>query len=644
MAETEKMSAEDRIDRAKRNYGICRNHVTDWKKEALECIDFVNSHQWSEEDIAKLADEKRPAVVFNLVGPYVDAVVGTEIQNRESIRFTPREVGDSAPSEILDNVIKWVRDTADSEFEESNSFRDACITGVGATETRMSYDEDPDGIPMEDRCDSIEFAWPPTSTKRNLLDTPYLFRTRRISREVADELFPDFDGTWAENALGFKAGGEDEIRAYHESAADNYRDQKSDTQRGARDNVLLVEWQYFTREKYYRVAFQGSDKIVDIEPSMYDEIEAELTESGARITESYRRRYYRSYYNGDDEIEHKPLDAGHPGFTYKFVTGRYDRRTGGFYGLVRSMKDPQNWTNKFFSNILHIISSNAKGGAFFESGSFKNQSDAEKKWADPTGLIELNEGALANKRFVERAPAPYPAGMHSLMEFTIGTLPRVTGISPEFMGQAMVNQPGVLEQQRKQSGLSILAWLFDSMRAYRKDKGRLLLFYVQNYMVDGRLIRITGDPATNARYVPLVLDRDTAKYDIVLENAPTSPNQKERTFSMFMQMLPMLQKAGVPIVPEFFEYSPLPTRLTGAIRAAMSKKPDPVAEQMKQQQTMLMVRQALADIAKDETQAEYNAARAEATIADIDSKSVKAQAALVQAAGTVSKNNQNPVN
>ena len=457
---------------------------------------------------------------------------------------------------------------------------------------------------------------------------PYLFRSRVVSRENFDEMFPDFEGEPSSAALGFGIGDREDVRQVLRNSPDMYND-KQGGNRWAKNNVVFVEWQYWERKKYYRIAFPAQDKVTDVSAEMYELAETKqlIEEAGAKVTEATRRCFYRAYYTGDEEIEHEELPEGQPSFAYKFITGRYDPEKGMFYGIVRPMLDPSNWTNKFFASILQVVSSNSKGGILYEEGVFKNLTEALKNWSDPSGAIPVADGALTNKRIEQRQPAAYPAGLHQLMDFTTGLLPRISGLSPEFMGQAMVNQPGILEHQRKQSGLAILAWLFDAMRAYRKDKARLMLFYIEHYLPPGRLVRIVGEKA--AKYVPLALQPGTAVYDVVLENAPTSPNQKQATFALLMQLMPVMQKAGIPIVPEIFEYSELPAALVESFRQAMTKKPDPEQEAMKQQQMMLMVKQALAEIAKDESQAEYNRARAEETIASIDTERLKVAADIV---------------
>src|SRR6185312_14295444 len=101
-----------------------------------------------------------------------------------------------------------------------------------------------------------------------------------------------------------------------------------------------------------------------------------------------------------------------------------------------------------------------------------------------------------------------------------------TGINLELLGLVEKEQPGILEHQRKQAGMTVLAGLFDALRRYRKDQGRLLLWYIQSFLSDGRLVRIGGQE--QARYVPLVRQPGLVEYDVIVDDTPNSPNLKER--------------------------------------------------------------------------------------------------------------------
>src|SRR6185437_16454671 len=110
----------------------------------------------------------------------------------------------------------------------------------------------------------------------------------------------------------------------------------------------------------------------------------------------------------------------------------------------------------------------------------------------------------------------------------VGSMRDVTGVNIELMGQAEKDQPGVLEYQRKQAGLTILSGFFDGLRRFRKVQGHILLYYIQHFFSDGRLIKIDGDEG--GRYIPLVRNKDIDKYDVIVDDARTSANEKELTW------------------------------------------------------------------------------------------------------------------
>jgi hypothetical protein len=95
----------------------------------------------------------------------------------------------------------------------------------------------------------------------------------------------------------------------------------------------------------------------------------------------------------------------------------------------------------------------------------------------------------------------FPAGFDRLLQYADDMIIKATGINMELLGMREVNQPGVLEYQRKQSGMGILASFFDSLKRYRKIQGKGMLKLIQDHLSDGRMVRIVGQD--RAQYVPL---------------------------------------------------------------------------------------------------------------------------------------------
>jgi hypothetical protein len=135
-------------------------------------------------------------------------------------------------------------------------------------------------------------------------------------------------------------------------------------------------------------------------------------------------------------------------------------------------------------------------------------------------------------------------------------------------------QAGVLEAQRKQSAVTILAPMFDALRRFRKSQGRLLLEYIRNYISDGRLMRITG-PQGEAQYIPLVKAPDSVEYDVVVDQSPTSPDFREKTWSAIQSLLPVMLKTGHPIPPSVFDASPLPIKVAEEFKQMSQKQIPP---------------------------------------------------------------------
>jgi hypothetical protein len=178
----------------------------------------------------------------------------------------------------------------------------------------------------------------------------------------------------------------------------------------------------------------------------------------------------------------------------------------------------------------------------------------------------------------------------------------------ELLGMRDANQPGILEAQRKQAGMTILATLFDSLRRFRKQIGRVRLHYIQNYLSDGRLIRIAKEDGTT-EMIPLVRDQAAGQYEVIVEDAPTSPNSKEQTWATVQQVIPAFRDLLTPeAVITLLEYSPLPSKLVSAFKE-MASKPNPEQEMAKE--IAAAVEKVKMD--RDQAAAEKDRATAEST-------------------------------
>lgn len=616
---------DDLFDRLKRNYFDDLEKTRIWRKEAIEDFRFRDGDQWSTEDLAYLREQKRPVITFNRVGVLVDAVVGSEIGNRREVRAIPREEGDAKASEILTSAIEYIRDSTDAEDEDTEAFKDCVTAGIGVTEARFDMTDGEEGKAKIGRIDPFEMVFDRNAQKANFDDAVRFYRVRKAPAADAQDMHPDVEldelnAAWADI-------GEDD-----EADAKDRTDRYSDENRfgGTKDTlreVTLVEAQYVQTETYFKAAlipFEGAEpQLVELTPEKHDiALNAGAIASrqdGQPASVKLTRRTVMQCFLGASGVIGEPKPTQTDEFTWHFMTGLKDADRGIFYGIVRRAKDPQRWANKWLSQSLFIMNSQSKGGVMAEEGAFEDPRRAEEDWAKPDAIVKLAKGALSQGKIQPRPQGAFPAGFDRLMQVAFDMIVQATGINMELLGMRDANQPGVLEYQRRQSGISILATFFDGLRRYRKGQGRALITIIQRFLSDGRLIRIIG--AEREQYVPLTKEAVAdQEYDIIIDDSPTAPNEKERTWGVMQPMLPMLERVGAPpkMILAFLEQSPLPPSFVEKLKGIYEEQqqggdPQQQAQQAAQQMEMAKLQLEQAKLQND---AEKIAADREKTQAD----------------------------
>ena len=580
-------------------------HLSEWLKEARDCYDLASGNQWSDEDKAVLEKAGRPAVTFNRIGPVLDSVAGSEISNRQQVQYIPRTPGASGVNDLLTGAAQWVRDNCDAEDEESDAFFDLLVCGLGAIENSLDYTDDAEGQLLYDRVDPLNTRYDPTAKKRNLTDRKWCQRDKWMTSEEIEEKWPDAE-IGGKDLAGVHQTDEEGKTPHDATNAWLYKDGAVgyDAKQG---KFLVIHHQWFSIENYYKALDPHTGQIVELDEDKHELAKAAMGDSLQSVAMK-RKCYKQAFVGGGSVLEKSKLPTQKGGFTLQFMTGKRDRNKNTWYGLVRPMSDPQRWANKFFSQILHIVNSNAKGGLMIEDGAVDNIRKLEENWSKADSVIVFNQGAIAEDRIREKPIPAYPLAPEKLMEFSVSSIRDTTGVNLELMGMADREQAGVLEAHRKQAGMIVLSSFFDSLRRYRKMNGRLVADFIQNYLSDGRLVKIVGQDGTE-QYIPLLRQEDVVEYDVVVDESPTSHNVKERVFGFLMQALPSLLKMGMSVPKELVDYLPIPASLAGKWKTEMNQQPpqDPMAGEKLKIQGQQQIEQIKGQVAAQNHQAQVMA-------------------------------------
>jgi len=616
------------LDEFNRRFKHSKSHWADWRTEARLLYDLVAGRQWDPQDEAKLKDELRPMVTFNVSGKYMDAITGLQINNRQETRFYPRKVGEAQVDQLLNGAVSWCRDVCDQIDDETDAFYDATLTGLGWMEGYLDKDLDTAGVPAGQRVDNMEMFADPSARKRNLADSQYVIRIRFMDHDEYKDLFGDSEGYNDETREFSDLSTDDDGIELIEEPQDYEKGPGSSSAMGAKKTKCAVaDYQYWKREKRYTVSAPGygEKELTEDEFAAYAPFfEAAKMRGAPMQVQAIRRKVYYRAFIANGNVGQHGLSPYQEGFTYHAITGKRDRNKNVWYGIGRSILDPQRWLNKFFSTILYTIMSNAKGGLMAEENAFKDSRKAESEWANPNSITWLKEGALQKGKIQPKPPAEYPQGLDRLMEFTMSSLPQTTGLNVELMGLANRDQSGVLESQRKQSAMAVIAWAFDSMRRYYKSIGKQQARYVIDYMPEGTLVMINGEESR--QYIPLVKSSMPMKFDIIVDEAPTSANMQERVWAVLQQMIPMALQAGMAIPKEVLDYSPLPADLAQKWKKALEGDPAMAQQKqsMNQQMMIATLKNLLAEGYEKQTQGQLNLAKASEAGSSGDLKQMQA--------------------
>ena len=541
-----------------------------WTKVAREADDFAAGHQWNDEDRAFLENQDRPVITFNRVTRMLMLIGGIEIQQRQEALvepYNPSLPGVKEAADITTSMVRWALDQCDGDDERTSVFLDMISRGMGWGEFFMDYDTDPNGLMSFRRFDGFEARWDGASREPNLRDSRWRARRRWMSY---DDLVRYWGEKKAEEARAYKSeGGHDEEPEVVENVSPIPYEPGSETS-GPGEHAgpyLVTQFQWWEWDTYYRTIDPQDptgNKIITIPRDRFSLIEKAAEAEGKppppKVEQSLKR-FRQTWVVGDLELETHDLDVNE--FTLLPMTGLWDNKKRTFFGLVRLMKDPQEWANKFFSQTLEIFNRSRKNALIVAPDAVQDPEKFEEQINSPGAI------AVGDPNKIKDLGSPQlPSALPYLLDYAVKSIGDAPGINLELLGQGAAQSPGITTRYRQNQGLTILGLFFNAERRHRMTETRLFIEYGRKYVADGRLIRLSGMGSVQA--IPLFRQQLSRDYSIVLEQSASNPNMKMEVWTEFMPFLQIALKMGMfGVIAQILDYAPFPASIIEEIKKEM---------------------------------------------------------------------------
>lgn len=565
--------------------------------EVAENYAVYEGDQWLTEALDVQSKNSMPIITINRVTPVIEAICGFEIQNRQDVKYSARLMNDEQQgfNSVMDDVKEYIEQNTNADIQYSLAFKDMLISGVGAIETYIDYDLNPNGEVVIRRIFPGFLLWNPTAREQNIADNDYIIKMKVVTDEQLKKEFGD------DVATGLSGNSEldNRLLLYFNQIL---------TVKTLR---IIYEYQWREKKPFYRIEnpfpklnlsqypIEIAEKLQILKQELGDlyqfnpdqdelfsvrkKADADdilsVFESQFGITLDVSRQkqyvYYRAIVTGN-KVYKKSENFSQTSFSINFMTGKFSELEQYYFGLVRFCKPPQRMLNQAVSDYVGFLATSPKGGVDIEEDAVPDMKAFIETYTKARNVTVYSTGGLAKSR--PKITAPVPSGLLEMIQYADNQIMQVCGVTAEFMGmmQSKEMNTSFYRQQIKQS-LSTLASFFDAKSTYMMNQARLYIDCARILAdnAEGILIRnVTGE--ANAKYFPLLRSSIAKEYDVVLSEMPSTPDQNYDTFLKLIEVQTTLTQNNSPtnLMPLILQYLPLPIDIKKKIEE-LSKPPEP---------------------------------------------------------------------
>lgn len=616
--------------------------------------DYYDGLQWSDEDAQELIARGQAPLVYNLVKPTINWLLGTERRTRIDGKVLPREEDDEEGAEVKTKLLKYLSDVNRTPFSRSEAWESCVVAGLGWMEDSIS--RDPSQELLATRYVDWKSIYHDSNAKmKDLSDGRFIFRWSFLDVDVAMALCPEQANTIRSAAIQDNQVGMDEDDVWHLGARVNTAssgDYASVNRRGmqgglvntGRDRVKVIEAWYRMpvnclmcrsedpeARKYHGEKWNPEDQgMVAARDAGYMSISehVRMEMNVAVMTESV------ILYSGKSPYKHNRFP-----FTPMWCYRR--KRDLQPYGVIRDIRDAQSDYNKRASKALFILSTVR---VVMDKDAYEDIDELRSEIARPDGIFTPKRGA----RFDIAQDKELAQEHIALMQFDGKMIRDVGGVTEQNLGHDDKGLSGQAIGKLQDQGSIVTAVLFDNMRLAVQIQTESQLSLMEQYYTAAKVVRIVGEnkpvewlkinqyDEAEGRYTN---DITKSQADFIVSEQDFKASIRQAMFESLMDLVSKLPpQIGLQFLDLVVDFADVPNKdeLVKRIRAINgqsdpSRKPTPEEQQQinAQQQKQAEVEQVQIDTAKAELAKAQ--ASAKKMLADADQSAAKTKEIVANA-------------
>lgn len=511
---------------------------------------YTGEGQWDEAAKAKLEQEGRPALTFNMILAVINTALGEHIRRDVMIHFKPRRNASRQVATVLNKLTMQILHANRFKYLEMSVAADGLIQDRGYFDVRMDFTDHMQGEVKITSLDPISVVLDPDAKEYDPNTWNEVIVTRWMSLEEIEGLYGADKATSirsavqsGENMRYDSVKFEDNTFGTATTAGQTFLYDTGDQDCRDIRSVRVVERQHYrwTMERMFVDPESGDMAEV---PSGWNDKKAQgfAKKMGLFLHKRPGRRVRWTV--SADQVT--LFDDWSIYRTFTVVPFFPYFRRGVPFGMVKNLVGPQEYLNKTRSQELHIVNTTANSGWTVEEGTLVNMTvdELEQRGAETGLILEHARGSQPPQKI---QPNSVPTGLDRISEKAAYAIREISGVNDGMLGMAAPSVSGVALDRKTTQGQVQLEVPSTHMELTRRLVAEKILELIQDFYTEERVVQVTYDQNPSAEAEELVVnaidaagqvvnDVTRGSYDVVISTSPRRDNYDEGQFASLMDM------------------------------------------------------------------------------------------------------------